>query len=147
MIFSFLQELPFKPSTEFEIKIDYQFKSRPASDHNTVHLGTTNRPVHQTSSAILPYLILHVNFLVLPDEKSRMQISTNMDRRGTTKKVSLNATYDLDLGFTADMVDRVNAHEYTLTFLDADKNPVDRILIFIDEDGSFFVNGEKRGQL
>ncbi len=147
LILSSLQALPFKPSTEFEIKIDYQFKSRPAPDHNTVHLGATKRTVQSTSSGVLPYLVLHIDFLALPEEKSRMQVSTNLDGRGSTKRVSINSTYDLDLGFTADMIDRVSAHEYTLTFLDADKNPVDRILISVSEDGTFFVNGEMRGHL
>jgi len=147
MVFSFFQEVPFKPAAEFEIEIDYQFKSRPPSDHNTVQLGALKRTVHQTSSSVLPYLVLHINFTVLPGEKSRMLVSTNLDARGTTRRVTVDSPYDLDLGFTADMVDRVSAHEYILTFLDADKSPVNRILISVDEDGSFFVNGEKRGHL
>jgi hypothetical protein len=52
----------------------------------------------------------------------------------------------LDMGFTDDMIDRVHAHEYTLTFIDANKLPVNRIVINVAEDGSFFVNGEKRGK-
>lgn len=147
MVFSFFQEVPFKPAAEFEIEIDYQFKSRPPSDHNTVQLGALKRTVHQTSSSVLPYLVLHINFTVLPGEKSRMLVSTNLDARGSTRRVTVDSPYDLDLGFTADMVDRVSAHEYILTFLDADKSPVNRILISVDEDGSFFVNGEKRGHL
>lgn len=145
LVFTLFQEVPFKPTSEFEVKIDYEFKSRPAHDPNTVQLGSVSRNVAQTSSAVLPYLELHINFLVLLEEKTRMQITTNLDSRGTTKRVSVDSPYVLDLGFTVDMVDRVHAHEYTLTFLDADKNPINRILISIGEDGSFFVNGEKRG--
>lgn len=146
LTFALLQEVAFKPNSEFEIKIDYEFKSRPAADPNTVKLGSVSRNVQQTSSGVLPYLELQIHFLALPEEKTRMQITTNLDRRGTTKRVTLDSPYVLDLGFTVDMIDRVHAHEYTLTFLDADKNPVNRILIFIEEDGSFMVNGEKRGQ-
>lgn len=146
LLLTLLQEVPFKPSTEFEIKIDYEFKSRPAQDPNTVKFGSVSQHVHQTASGVLPYLELSINFLVLPGEKTRMQVTTNLDSRGTTKRVTLESPYVLDLGFTVDMVDRVHAHEYTLTFLDADKNPVNRILISIGEDGSFLVNGEKRGQ-
>lgn len=145
LILALVQEVSFKPSSEFDIKINYEFKSRPAQDGNTIQLGV-KRNVQQTSSGVLPYLELYVHFLALPEEKTRMLITTNLDRRGTTKRVTLDSPYVLDLGFTVDMVDRVHAHEYTLTFLDADKKAVDRILISIDEDGSFFVNGEKRGQ-
>lgn len=145
LVLALFQEVSFKPSSEFDIKINYEFKSRPAQDGNTIQLGV-NRNVQQTSSGVLPYLELYVHFHTLPEEKTRMLISTNLDRRGTTKRVSIDSPYVLDLGFTVDMVDRVRAHEYTLTFLDTNKKPVDRILISIDEDGSFFVNGEKRGQ-
>lgn len=146
LILTFLQGIPFKPTREFEIKIDYQFKSRPAQDANTVQLGSVSRNVRETSTGVLPYLQLNLNFFALPEEKTRMQVTTNLDGRGTTKRVSVNAPYVLDLGFTVDMLDRVHAHEYTLTFLDANKKPVNRIVISVEEDGTFSVNGEKRGQ-
>lgn len=146
LVFASFQEVPFKPGAEFDIKLDYEFKSRPAADPNTVQLGTSDANVQRTSTGVLPYVELQFNFKVLPDARTRMQISTNLDRRGTTKRVSVDSPFTLDLGFTVDMVDRVHAHEYTLTFLDADKNPVNRILITVAEDGSFLVNGEKRGQ-
>ena len=63
------------------------------------------------------------------------------------KQVSENSVLELDLGFTVDMIDRVKPHQYTLTFTDAEKQPVNCIVINVDEDGSFFVNGEKRGRL
>ena len=145
LILTLLQEVPLKPSSEFEVKIDYQFKSRPVQDRNTVQLSSSSRDVQRTYSGVLPYLELHINFLALPAEKARVQVTSNLDRRGSVKRVSLDSPFILDLGFTVDMVDRVHAHEYTLTFLDDNKQPVNRILISIEEDGSFLVNGEKRG--
>lgn len=145
LAFIYFQDIPLKPKEEFEIKLDYQFKQRPTADPNTVNLGESSK-VQRTSSGVLPYLILNIKLLSLPDEKSRVSITTNMNERPTTKKVSLNSLLALDMGFTDDMIDRVHAHEYTLTFLDASKMPVNRILINVAEDGSFFVNGEKRGK-
>jgi hypothetical protein len=142
----FLQEVPLKPKEQFEIKLDYQFKPRPLDDGNTVRLGELSRYNEKTGGAVLPYLILQIKFLELQEDKMRMQIATNLNARPSYKKVSLSTQVELDLGFTDDMVDRVNAHEYTLTFIDADKKPVDRILISVEEDGSFMVNGEKRGK-
>ena len=145
LAFTFFQEIPLKPKEEFEIKLDYQFKQRPTADPNTVNLGESSK-VQRTSSGVLPYLILNIKMLALPDERTRVNITTNLSERPVTKRVSLNSVLALDMGFTDDMIDRVHAHEYTLTFIDANKLPVNRIVINVAEDGSFFVNGEKRGK-
>lgn len=143
----FLQEVPLKPKEQFEVKLDYQFKARPLNDGNTVQLGATpGRYRENTGAGVLPYLILNIKLLELPEEKMRLQISTNLDARPSYRKITLNTLVELDLGFTDDMVDRVTAHRYVLTFIDSDKHPVDRIVISVDEDGSFLVNGEKRGK-
>jgi hypothetical protein len=142
----FFQDIPLKPKEEFEIKLDYQFKQRPQGDPNTVQLGVSPRPYDKSGSGVLPYLILNIKVLQLRDEKMRMRITNNRSERPIIKKVSVNSEVGLDLGFTVDMKDRVTASVYTLTFIAEDKNPVDRILISVDEDGSFFVNEEKRGK-
>ena len=146
LLLALVQDVPFKERHEFEVKLDYQFKQRPGPDNNTVHLGALHRNGQRAGMAVLPYLVLHIKMLELPSEKTRMKITTNMEPRPAFKKISVNSVFELDLGFTADMIDRVKAHEYTLTFLDEDKRPVNRILIAVDDDGSFLVNGEKRGQ-
>ena len=146
--FAFLQEVPLKPKEEFELKLDYQFRPRPVGDHNTVNLGESSKSSNQKAGAgVLPYLTVQLRFLSLAEEKMRMSITTNRKDRPFYKKVSLNTRVDIDLGFTDDMIDRVTAHEYTLTFMNAAKKSVDRIVISVGDDGSFFVNGEKRGKL
>ncbi|MEX1239834.1 MAG: hypothetical protein WEB30_08955 [Cyclobacteriaceae bacterium] len=142
LAFLFLQELPFKSKDEFEIKLDYQFKQRPLPDHNTVHLGKD----YERNPGVLPYLVLDIKLLKLPSEKMRVRIINNLNARAISRKVDLNSPVGLDLGFTDDMKDRVTAHRYTLTFITQDKTPVEIIVINVDEDGSFFVNGEKRGK-
>ena len=83
---------------------------------------------------------------VLPGEKVRMRVTGNPPHgRSTTRRVSPGDTYTLDLGYVADVIDRVAPHAYTLTFYDADRNPVDCIRISVEADGAFIVNGEKRG--
>ena len=147
LVIGFFQEVPLKPNEEFDIKLDYEFKQRPPVDHNTVHLGTPIKNYeHRSSTAVLPYLVLNIQMLKLAEEKMRVHINTNLNGRPVSKKVSLMQVLALDMGFTDDMVDRVTAHEYTLTFLNSEKKAVDRILISVDEDGSFYVNGEKRGK-
>jgi hypothetical protein len=145
--FVFAQETPFKPKDEFEIKLDYQFKQRPQADHNSVYLAET-RSEHERrqTGSVLPYLILNIKMLKLEQEEVRVRISKNMEDRPVNKKINLDTILQLDLGFTDDMKDQVKAYEYTVSFLSPEKVPVNRILIRIDKEGSFFVNGEKRGQ-
>ena len=140
----FFQDVPLKPKEEFEIKLDYQFKQRPQNDPNTVQLGVSYD--NKSGAGVLPYLILNIKVLQLQGEKMRMRITNNRNDRPVIKKIIVNSEVELDLGFTVDMKDRVTASAYTVTFMAEDKNPVDRILISVDEDGSFFVNGEKRGK-
>lgn len=142
----FLQDIPFKPKDEFEIKIDYQFKPRPLGDHNTVLLGNDRNDERRSTSLVLPYLTLNLRILSLPGEKMRLRINTNLNDKGTLKKINVNTVFALDMGFTDDIKDRVSAHEYTLILTAADKTPVEKIVISVDEDGAFFVNGEKHGK-
>lgn len=142
----FLQDLPFKPKEEFEIKLDYKFKQRPSPERSVVNLNET-RAEHdrRTSNDLLPYLVLQVKMLKLNDE-ARIRVTNNLDSKAFSKKIEEGVVVPLDLGFTADVKDRVTAHEYVITFLSPQKSEVSRILINVDKDGSFFVNGEKRGR-
>jgi hypothetical protein len=146
LAFTFFQDLPLKPKEEFEVKLEYEFKQRPVADRNTVHLGTPTGSSEIGGAGVLPYLVLNIRLLFLVEERMRMQVRTNLNARTMSKRVDVNDVVSLDLGFTEDMVDRVTAHEYTVTFLDSEREPVDKILISVEEDGSFFVNGEKRGK-
>lgn len=82
------------------------------------------------------------------DGEDRIKISDSNRRTMLNKKVTENDAFNLDLGFTDDMKDRTSPHEYFVHFLSADKKTiVSRILIDVGEDGTFTVNGEKRGKL
>lgn len=145
-IFS-LQDVPFKPKEDFDVKLDYQFKQRPPSDPNAVKFDETFKErQRRVSTDMLPYLILKIRMLRLEEGEERFRISNNMDRRIVNKKLNLNTLISLDLGFTDDVKDRVSPYEYTIHTLSPDKKELSRIVIFVGEDGSFYVNGEKRGK-
>jgi hypothetical protein len=145
---SFLQELPYKPKEEFDIKLDYQFRQRPSADNKStvVMLDESQKEKERrTSSAILPYLSLSIKVLTaLPATKAR--ISSNLSQSISTRKVKEGTIIPLEVGFTDDVKDRVTAHQYFITFVGDDRTELSRIVIFIDEDGTFMVNGEKRGR-
>jgi hypothetical protein len=146
--FFFLQDIPFKAKEEFDVKLNYQFKQRHQSaSTSTVYLDETQREKdRRTSTDILPYLILNVKLLKISEEEVRVRIENNLASRGVTKKISEGQVLALDMGFTADVKDRVAPHEYVLTFLSPKKSELSKVVIFVEEDGTFLVNGEKRGK-
>jgi hypothetical protein len=142
-----VQGLPFKPNEEFEIKLDLKFKQRPSFDNTrTVDLDETRAEYDKrTSTTPLPYLILNVKFLKLNNE-TRIRITNNLDSKSANRKVTEGMIVPIDMGFTPDIKDRINPHHYTITFLSPEKSEVSRIEIFVEEDGTFLVNSEKRGK-
>lgn len=147
MLFLCFQDIPFKPKEEFEIKLNYQFKQRPRADINAVYMDETRRERDKrNSSDVLPYLVLNVRMLKLSEEEVRIRLENNLDSRVVNKKVTEGMILPIDIGFTADVKDRTTAHEYKLTFLSPKKSNVSKVIIFVDEDGTFLVNGEKRGK-
>lgn len=147
LVLVFFQDLPYKPKEEFEIKLDYKFKQRPSNElSSAINLNETRAERdRRTSNDQLPYLILQVKILKLNNE-TRYRLSNNLIGKAAAKKIEEGDVLYIDLGFTADIKDRITPYEYTLTFLSPEKNETSRILIRVDEDGSFLVNGEKRGR-
>ena len=144
---SAIQDLPFKPKEEFEIKLDYQFKSRPAAETNKVHLDESRKDRERRSStAMLPFLTLNLKMLKLAEGEVKVKISNNLTTRIVTRKVVNGTIIPLEIGFTDDVKDRVAAHHYVITVVTSEKAETNKIEIMIDEDGTFHVNGEKRGK-
>lgn len=147
IVFAFIQDVPFKPKEEFEIKLDYQFKNRPAANVNEVHLDETRRDRERRSStALLPFLILNIRMIKLAEDEVKVRITNNLNTRLVNRKISPTVILPLEVGFTDDVKDRVAAHHYVLTILTSKKVETSKIEIMIEEDGTFLVNGEKRGK-
>ncbi|HYG01932.1 MAG TPA: hypothetical protein VD927_05765 [Chryseosolibacter sp.] len=136
--------VPYKPASEFTVKLDYNFKARPARDNATVKFDETNSS--STNTGILPYLVINITIDSLNHGETRVKISSNQDSNVLMKKVRPGSVVSVDLGFTDDAKDGVTANEFTVFFLDAKKNEVNKIVIKVDEEGNFFINEEKRGK-
>jgi hypothetical protein len=145
--FYFFQELPLKPKEEFEIKLNLEFKNRPAQDLSAVHYDETRREhERRVSTAMLPYLILNIKTLKLSEDETKIRITNNLTTRIFTRKVEEGTEFPILVGFTDDAKDRVTAHSYVITFISPKKTETSKIEILIEEDGTFLVNGEKRGK-
>lgn len=136
--------IPFKAKDEFELKMDYQFKQRISEDRQVLDYRET-RP---KATGPLPYLTLDLKILKMNEGEERIRIYDNKNTFNLTKKLKADTVVKLDLGYTADIKDRVTAHEYIVLLIgENSKEPVSKIVIHVEEDGSFLVNGEERGRL
>lgn len=140
----FYQDVPYKPKEEFELKLDLQFKQRPAIDPNKVELEHKTLP---NSGMPAPYLYLNLKVLKPSIDEVRVKVIQNPNETLLSRKFDPSIVVKLDLGFTDDIKDRVSAHQYLITFLSKEKVPLSRIEIFFEKDGTYLVNGEKRGRL
>ena len=142
-IFLFQDQTPYKANDEFELRLDLQFKQHPKSE-TKVELDHRTLP---NSGMSAPYLYLHLKVLKVVPEEVRIKVVKSNSQVLLARKFDPNVVIKLDLGFTDDIKDRVTAYHYMVTFLTKEKSELSRIEIFFEEDGTYLVNGEKRGKL
>ena len=149
-LLSLQEDPPYKPTDEFNLKLDFEFKDRGAGrDPNKIELNQTVRE-HEKSRAggLLPYLYINLQVLKQAPNEVRVKIVENSSKNVfNNKKFDTTTIMKLDMGFTDDIKDRVGAYEYRIYFLNDEKDPVSKIVIYFEQDGTYLVNGEKRGKL
>lgn len=146
----FMQDssVPFKPNEEFEVKLRFDFKDRLRADPNKVDLDQTRKEYERSrGSGPLPYLFLDFRFLKQQQNEVRVRVLENNTKVVYNKKIDINTILKLELGFTDDIKDRVGAYEFTVLSLDDQKQPVSRVVIYFQEDGTYLVNGQMRGKI
>jgi len=140
-------ETPLKPLEEFEVKLNFEFKDR-VKDSNKVEMNQTHRAYEKSRvSGPLPYLFLNLRILKQHPDVARVRVEQNGVSSVMNKKFDMTTVLKLDMGFTDDIKDRVSPYEYTVTFLTKDKTPINRIIIYFEEDGTYIVNGQVRGKI
>lgn len=145
-VFAFAgDEIPFKPKEEYELKMEFQFKTRPTeAPGSKIELGYERTP---QSNGPLPYLFLHLSVLRQLDDEIRIKVVGNDGKTLLARKLDKEKKVSLDLGFTDDLKDHVKPYEYTYQFIDGDKNVKRKIVVLFEADGTYLVNGEKRGKI
>jgi hypothetical protein len=141
-LLSLQQEIPFKPKDQFEVQLDFKFKTRYV---NSSLIELEKSPT--TTGAMLPYLTLNINVLKLNAGEIRVRIEDNRGQLIYNKKAAEGMVANIDLGYTDDIKDGISAHQYQVNFIDKEKKCLSRILIDFEKDGTYLVNGEKRGKL
>jgi len=133
-----------KPSEEFEVKVDYSFKERPQEENKPAYEAVDKR--NRKPGGPLPYLLVTVTVLELSEQEIRIKAIDSNGKLIANRKATKNTQIEIKWGFSEDIKDRIVPHTHTVLFLDDRKKPVSQIYLLVEEDGTFYVNGEKRGK-
>lgn len=138
--------VPYKPSSEYEVIIDYNFEDRPPVDRTNSDYREGGESSRRTSAGPLPYLKLELKILKTDSEEVKVRVVNSQDNVLLNRKVTAGMVIKLDVGFIADVKDRVAPNEFTVLFYSDSKKVTSRIHLVIMEDGTFMVNEVKKGK-
>jgi hypothetical protein len=144
LLFWQTSEVPFRAKEDFQIELKYDLKQRPARDPNTVSLDPN--VADKKPLGPLPYLIVNVKILNAKAEEIRFKCEDNTGKSHFNRKAEKSLNYLIDMGYIDDLKDRVTPHTFTLYAVTDKKQSLNRIELLVMEDGTFMVNGEKRGK-
>jgi hypothetical protein len=144
----FIQDqVPYKASEEFELKINYIFKERGAIDRKTVEYDkATDDKIRKATSGPMPYLLVDLKVLSIAENEIKIRVVNNEGHLVFTRKAAVGTVIKLDWGYTEDIKEKLTVNEFTVYFSDDKKKSISKIFLTILDDGIFMVNGEKRGK-
>ncbi len=132
----FLQDqVPLKPGDEFEFKLDYEFRTKPGGDGKPGGFAAGK----------LPYVEIRITPIKLSKDEERVRITNNLGHRIYSRKASTNTEILIDMGFTDDLKDHISVYAFDIVFF-SKSGDTSRINLFVEEDGTFLINGEKQGK-
>ncbi|GHN03037.1 hypothetical protein WSM22_45260 [Cytophagales bacterium WSM2-2] len=139
------QEVPFKPSEDFEARVNLKFKQRPpAYDNNS--FSSSGERLDKPKTDLLPFLEVSIEQLKVREEEVRVHVIDSKGKNLLKKKTSPIPGLRFEMGFVADLKKRDAAHEITLFFLSSEKKELSRIVLTVTQDGEFQVNGKWHGK-
>lgn len=138
-------DIPFRAKEDFQVELKYDLRQRPAVDPNTVTLDATVAERKGTHGP-LPYLIVKLKILNPKASEIRFKCEDSNGKALFNKKAEKSLNYEIDMGYIDDLKDRIAPHAYTLYAQSGNRELLNKIELLVMEDGTFLVNGEKRGK-
>ena len=134
------QEISFKAANEYEIKIDLSFRKRDAINGEVFDAGGSRI---KTKDQAIAFLAMSFKLLKSNNE-TRIRILKG--EKGTAKKIKVNEVEKIEVGFIEDLKFNPEPSLLTLLLMNDQKEGISKIILAIEPDGTFLVNGEKRGK-
>lgn len=137
-------EVAYRNKEDYQVELKYDLRNRPTVEHNTVHLDPTG--VKKPRTGMLPYLLVHITVLNVKAEETRFRCEDNTKHTVFNRKLSKASSFVIDMGFIDDIKDGLSPNDYSVYAVSTDRENLNRIHLKIEKDGTFLVNGEKRGK-
>lgn len=135
-------DVPYRAKDDFQIELKYNFKERPGKETT---IAWESQPA-KVKSGPLPYLIVNVKILNPKAEEIRFRCEDNVGKVWFNKKAEKSLSYEIDMGYIDDVKDRITPYRYVVSAMTEDRKAINNIELLVQEDGTFLVNGEKRGK-
>ena len=141
-------DIPFRAKQDYLIEVKPDLRLRPNTDKTTINWEAHNPQGRddRAKTGLLPYLVVHIKILNPKAEELRFRCEDNRGTLVFNKKTAKTLSYDVDMGFVDDIKDHITANAYTVYAIDDKRAHLNRIELLIADDGTFTVNGEKRGK-
>ena len=141
----FQLEVPYKPSDEFQVNIDLNFKIKD-SKYSTSTYDQNGDRLDRVSSTPLPYLAVSVAQIKFQSDEVKIVAIDSQGKTLVKKKVSSDLVLHFQMGFVEDLKKKSPNSEITVYFLSVEKNRLRKIVFSVAPTGVFVVNGKWHGQ-
>jgi len=146
----FQDEIPYKPSDEFQLNVDLKFKEKISggntSGYNQNAVNNNGERLDKPKKELRAFLSVSVTQLKIQSDEAKIIV---IDSQGTTllkKKASADLALRFNMGFVEDLKNNTSANEITVFFLSPQKKELRKIVFAVSPTGIFAVNGQWRGQ-
>lgn len=140
--------VPYRAKEDYIVELKYNFKARENTEKATVNWESHNAQGRddRAKTGLLPYLVVNIKILNTKPEEIRFRCDNNRGRSLFNRKSGKEQSFDVDMGYIDDIKDHITANIYTLYALDVNRHELNRVELLVQDDGTFLVNGEKRGK-
>jgi hypothetical protein len=137
--------IPMKPNREFEVTTRYELKKKPTADNPKIVFDKPQERARESASDMLPYLIIELKVKKWHPDVEQVRVVDDQNKTHMKKKVTDEGFYTWDMGYVDDIKDKVTSGKFVVQF-QGEKQTKEIITIQVEEDGTFLVNGERRGK-
>jgi hypothetical protein len=144
----FQDQVKIKPSREFEITTKYELKKKPVNENTKIVFvdpAENLKKERESGTDMLPYLIINLKVKKWNNDVTQVRVVNSSNKVYLKKKVTDDGLYSWEMGYIDDIKDKVTPGKFTVQFI-ADKKSIEQINVEVEEDGTFLVNGERRGK-
>lgn len=141
-----VDDIPFRPKENFNVEVKYDLKQMAATDPNIVTLSDERSKQEKHGQGPLPFLTINVTMLNTTEQERRYKVENSLGHTLLNRRKEKVSIIKVEMGFLDDLKDQITPNSYQILVLAEDKYPLNRIVLKVEKDGTFLVNGEKRGK-